>query len=177
VLGEEVELGSNRCEDGESEAKELQERWQRVELEVSIEQERRWRWSCQKRPEEQSKHQCLSSTACVRYWTGIDFFHMGPTLTPPDLHCRTDVLLEIVLAACFMVSSESSECYISYWDQIAEGYLIPNTWKNVKLNKQMVGSEGVKHSVDDNKCTGFLFLGESPGGPFIGVVRGSGNNV
>jgi hypothetical protein len=37
VLGEEVELGSNRREDGESEAKELQERWRRVELEVSIE--------------------------------------------------------------------------------------------------------------------------------------------
>jgi hypothetical protein len=45
------------------------------------------------------------------------------------------------------------------------------------VNKQMVGSEGVKHSVDGNKCTGFLLLEEFPGGLFIWVVRGSDNNV
>jgi hypothetical protein len=37
--------------------------------------------------------------------------------------------------------------------------------------------ESVKHSVDDNKCIGFLPLGESPGGLFIRVIRGAGNNV
>jgi hypothetical protein len=35
------------------------------------------------------------------------------------------------------------------WDQIAEGYLIPNTEGNTKVNRQMVGSECVKHSVGD----------------------------
>jgi hypothetical protein len=34
----------------------------------------------------------------------------------------------------------------------------------VKVNKQMVGSECVKHSVDGNKYTGFLPFEESPGG-------------
>jgi hypothetical protein len=48
----------------------------------------------------------------------------------------------------------------------------PEHRKNVKVNKQMVGSEGVKHSVDGNKCTGFLLLEEFPGGLFIWVVRG-----
>jgi hypothetical protein len=43
--------------------------------------------------------------------------------------------------------------------------------------KQMVGSEDVKHSVNGNKYTGFLLLGESPEGLFIRVVRMSGNNV
>jgi hypothetical protein len=33
------------------------------------------------------------------------------------------------------------------WDQIAEGYSIPNIGKKC---------EGIKHSVGDNKCTGFL---------------------
>jgi hypothetical protein len=33
-----------------------------------------------------------------------------------------------------------------------------------------------KHS-DSNKCIVFFPLGESPGRLFIGVVRGSGNNV
>jgi hypothetical protein len=50
---------------------------------------------------------------------------------------------------------------------MAEGYLISNTRKNAKVNRQ---------TMDDNKCVGFLLLGESPGGLFIGVVRGSGNN-
>jgi hypothetical protein len=58
------------------------------------------------------------------------------------------------------------------WDQIAEGYPIPNTEKNVKVNMQKVGSEGVNHSVDVNKCVAFLPLGKPPGGLFIGVVRG-----
>jgi hypothetical protein len=35
--------------------------------------------------------------------------------------------------------------------------------KNVKVNKQVVVSEGVKHLVNDNKCTEFLSLGESQG--------------
>jgi hypothetical protein len=61
------------------------------------------------------------------------------------------------------------------WDQIVEDCLIPNMEKNVKVNKQVVVSEVNKE--DGNKCTGFLPLGESPGGLFIGVVRGSGNNV
>jgi hypothetical protein len=39
------------------------------------------------------------------------------------------------------------------------------------------GREGVNHLVDGNKCARFLPLGESLGGLFIGVVRGSGNNV
>jgi hypothetical protein len=47
----------------------------------------------------------------------------------------------------------------------------------MKVNKQIVGSECVKHSVDDNKCTRFLLLEEFSGDLFIGVVRGSGNNV
>jgi hypothetical protein len=55
----------------------------------------------------------------------------------------------------------------NYWDQRAEGCLILNTGKNVKVNKHL----------DGNKCTGFFPLGESPGGLFIGVVRGSSNNV
>jgi hypothetical protein len=55
----------------------------------------------------------------------------------------------------------------NYWDQRAEGCLILNTRKNVKVNKHL----------DGNKCTGFFPLGESPGGLFIGVVRGSSNNV
>jgi hypothetical protein len=49
--------------------------------------------------------------------------------------------------------------------------------KNAKVNMQKVGSEGVKHSVDNNKCVGFLSLGESPDGLFIGVVRGFSYNV
>jgi hypothetical protein len=47
----------------------------------------------------------------------------------------------------------------------------------VKVNKQMVEREGVKHSVDSNKYTEFLPLGESPGGLFIWMVRGGSNNV
>jgi hypothetical protein len=44
--------------------------------------------------------------------------------------------------------------------------------KNAKVGRQKVGSEGVNHSVIGNKCTRFLSpRGESPGGPFIGVVR------
>jgi hypothetical protein len=39
---------------------------------------------------------------------------------------------------------------------MAEGYLILNTGKNVKVDKQMVG--------DGNKCVGFLLLRESSGG-------------
>jgi hypothetical protein len=48
----------------------------------------------------------------------------------------------------------------------------PEHGENVKVNKQMVEREGVKHSVDSNKYTEFLPLGESPGGLFIWVVRG-----
>jgi hypothetical protein len=54
-----------------------------------------------------------------------------------------------------------------YWDQMAKGYLIPNTEKNTKVNGQ---------TVNDNKCVGFLHLGKSPGGLFIRVVREFGNN-
>jgi hypothetical protein len=63
------------------------------------------------------------------------------------------------------------------WDQIAKGYPIPNTGENAKVSRQKVGSEGVNHLVDGNKCVGFLSLGESPGDLFIGVINGSGNNV
>jgi hypothetical protein len=42
----------------------------------------------------------------------------------------------------------------------------------MKVNKQVVGSEGVKHPMDGNKYTGFLSLRESLGGLFIEVVRG-----
>jgi hypothetical protein len=52
------------------------------------------------------------------------------------------------------------------WDQRAEGCLIPNMEK----------CEGFSHSTGDNKCTGFQPRG-IPGGLFIGVVRGFGNNV
>jgi hypothetical protein len=44
--------------------------------------------------------------------------------------------------------------------------------EKAKVNTQKVGSECVKHSMDGNKCDGFLLLGESQGGLFIGVVRG-----
>jgi hypothetical protein len=53
----------------------------------------------------------------------------------------------------------------------------PEHGENANVNKQMVGRECVKPSVDGNKCAGFLLLGESSGGLFIGVVRRSGNNV
>jgi hypothetical protein len=49
----------------------------------------------------------------------------------------------------------------------------PEHGENVKVNKQMVEREGVKHSVDSNKYTEFLPLGESPGGLFIWMVRGA----
>jgi hypothetical protein len=39
----------------------------------------------------------------------------------------------------------------------------PEHGENVKVNKQMVEREGVKHLVDSNKYTEFP-LGESPGG-------------
>jgi hypothetical protein len=53
----------------------------------------------------------------------------------------------------------------------------PEHGKSAKVDRHKVKSEGVNHFVDSNKCAGFLPLGESLGGLFIGVVRESGNNV
>jgi hypothetical protein len=65
------------------------------------------------------------------------------------------------------------------WDQIAEGYLTPNTGR---CEGRLLKDDGAKNTkVSTTQRMVINALGSLPGGIprglFIGVVRGSGNNV
>jgi hypothetical protein len=77
----------------------------RAELRNSIKRGWRWRRSYQERPEEPSRCQCLSTTACVLL-ERKRFFPHGSHTRAPVLHCRIGVLLKIVLHTllCYTVA-------------------------------------------------------------------------